>query len=87
MKYVGYASLISEKPLKTSEKRQMAACFNCGRSEDDFPVIVLRLAGHESHVCPQCLPALIHHPDRLTEKLIAAGWQNGTTPSEEHSEQ
>jgi hypothetical protein len=57
-------------------------CLNCGRSEADFPVIVLRLAGHETHICPQCLPALIHHPDRLTEKLIAAGWQSGTPPLE-----
>jgi hypothetical protein len=56
-----------------------ATCLNCGRSENDFPVLVLRLAGHETHICPQCLPALIHHPDRITEKLIEAGW-NGTVP-------
>ena len=51
-----------------------ATCLNCGRSENDFPVLVLRLAGKETHICPQCLPALIHHPDRLNDKLIEAGW-------------
>ena len=57
-----------------------AACLNCGRSEAEFPVLVLRLAGHEVFICPQCLPALIHHPDRLTGTLIAAGWDGETPP-------
>jgi len=52
-----------------------ALCLSCGRSEDDFPLLMLRLAGRETHICPQCLPALIHHPDRLAEKLIAEGWK------------
>lgn len=50
-----------------------AVCLSCGRSEVDFPVLVLRLAHGETYICPQCLPALIHHPDRLTEKLISEG--------------
>ena len=61
-------------------KQQNAACLNCGRTEQEFPVLVLRLAGRETHICPQCLPALIHHPDRLTDKLISAGWQGGSVP-------
>ncbi len=52
----------------------IATCLSCGRSEHDFPVLMLRLAGREANICPQCLPALIHHPDRLTDKLIAEGW-------------
>lgn len=64
----------------SKKEEQGVVCLSCGRSESDFPVIVLRLAGHEAHICPQCLPALIHHPDRLTEKLIAAGWESGTPP-------
>lgn len=62
------------------------ACLSCGRSENDFPVLVLRLAGKEAYVCPQCLPALIHHPDRLTDKLIDAGWSgSGATGKDEHA--
>lgn len=63
-----------------------ATCLSCGRSENDFPVLVLRLAGRETHICPQCLPALIHHPDRLTAKLLDVGWSGtGTPPSDEHA--
>lgn len=69
----------------SKKDQQDVTCLSCGRSEVDVPVIVLRLAGHEVHICPQCLPALIHHPDRLTEKLIAAGWQSGTLPPEGHT--
>ncbi len=60
-------------------KQHSVTCLSCGRSEEDFPVIVLRLAGREVHICPQCLPALIHHPDQLATQLIAAGWQSGGT--------
>ena len=62
------------------EPQPSATCLNCGRSEAEFPVLVLRLAGREVFMCPQCLPALIHHPDRLTDKLIAAGWDGETPP-------
>ncbi len=63
-----------------------AICLSCGRSEDEFPVLVLRLSGREVHICPQCLPALIHHPDRLTEKLLAAGMQPGqNSDHDEHA--
>jgi hypothetical protein len=57
-----------------------ATCLSCGRPETDFPVLVLRLAGKEAYICPQCLPALIHHPDRLTAKLLDVGW-SGPGPS------
>jgi hypothetical protein len=57
-----------------------AACLSCGLSEAEFPVLVLRLAGRELFICPRCLPALIHHPDRLTDRLIAAGWDGKTPP-------
>lgn len=68
----------------SSKDHQHVTCLSCGRSDAEFPVIVLRLGGHEAHICPQCLPALIHHPDRLAEKLIAAGWQSGTFPPAGH---
>jgi hypothetical protein len=48
-----------------------ASCLKCSRSESDVPLVVLQFVGKESYICPQCLPTLIHHPDQLTEKLIA----------------
>ena len=35
-------------------------CFNCGRSEDDGPLLPVRTKGTSTWVCTRCLPALIH---------------------------
>ena len=51
-------------------KPSLACCFQCGATEDDKPLLDLRMAGKSLNICPQCLPALIHHPDRVTEKLL-----------------
>jgi hypothetical protein len=45
------------------------SCLSCAKTELETPLLVLQVAGNAAHICPQCLPALIHHPDRLTEKL------------------
>lgn len=65
-----------------ADPKSVAQCLNCERTEADFPVVVLRLQGREAYICPQCLPALIHHPDRLTEKLLAAAQIQGAPPCE-----
>lgn len=36
------------------------ACFNCGNTEDDVPVLPCRNKGQSLWVCTKCLPALIH---------------------------
>jgi Na+-translocating ferredoxin:NAD+ oxidoreductase RNF subunit RnfB len=35
-------------------------CYNCGRSEDDGPLLPVRVKGSSTWVCTRCLPALIH---------------------------
>jgi Na+-translocating ferredoxin:NAD+ oxidoreductase RNF subunit RnfB len=35
-------------------------CYNCGRSEDDGPLLPVRTKGTSTWVCTRCLPALIH---------------------------
>jgi len=35
-------------------------CFNCGRNEDEVPVLPCRKKGKSIWVCTKCLPALIH---------------------------
>jgi hypothetical protein len=54
-----------------NQKVPAASCFQCGVTENDKPLIDLKMAGKSLNICPQCLPALIHHPDRVTEKLVA----------------
>ena len=47
-------------------------CLNCGRSETDIPLVALRHAGQQAWICSQCLPTLIHQPQRLAGKLDGA---------------
>lgn len=44
-------------------------CLNCGRTEQEVPLVSLRFRGEPRSICPQCLPLLIHHPERLAGKL------------------
>jgi MinD superfamily P-loop ATPase len=46
-----------EAGLRTYEPQH---CFNCGRSEDDGPLLPVRTKGTSTWVCTRCLPALIH---------------------------
>jgi len=45
------------------------ACLNCGRLETEIPLVTLRHNGAQAWICSQCLPILIHHPERLSGKL------------------
>lgn len=47
----------------------MKTCLNCNRSEMDVPLIPLTFQQKEMHICPQCLPALIHKPQSIAAKL------------------
>ncbi len=44
-------------------------CLNCGCSDAEKPLVMLSFGGQPLSICPQCLPVLIHHPERLGEKL------------------
>ena len=46
-----------------------STCLNCGSSEMDQPLITLKFQKNELHICPQCLPTLIHQPFQLADKL------------------
>jgi len=35
-------------------------CFNCGKTEDEVPVLPCRNKGQSLWVCTKCLPVLIH---------------------------
>lgn len=52
-----------------SDTKKAATCFSCKRSDTEVPLVQLRYSSKEIHICPQCLPALIHHFDTLAGKL------------------
>jgi hypothetical protein len=47
----------------------MKTCLNCNRSEQQVPLLVLQFRLDTIHICPQCLPLLIHKPEKLVDKL------------------
>ncbi len=47
-------------------------CFNCQRSEQEAPLLTLHYQGKTLHICPQCLPTLIHKPHLLADRLPGA---------------
>lgn len=49
--------------------RKEIRCLNCGRSEEQVPLLGLAFKGGTVHICPQCLPVLIHKPQQLVDRL------------------
>lgn len=56
----------------TDTLKHTTACLSCGKDEGEIPLVVLQYAGKKIHICPHCLPVLIHHTERLAEKITAA---------------
>ena len=57
-------------------------CINCGKSEQETPLLHLSFKGESKQICGQCLPILIHKPHLLIEKL--PGFIPPATPPHEH---
>ena len=50
----------------------MLTCLNCGRSEEQMPLIHLQYKGERIYLCSGCLPILLHSPAKLAGKLVDA---------------
>jgi Fe-S-cluster-containing hydrogenase component 2 len=50
------------EPIMAEKKANYIAqhCFNCNASEDDRPLLPVRMSGDSTWVCTRCLPSLIH---------------------------
>jgi hypothetical protein len=47
----------------------MNTCLKYTLTEDQFPLLVMQFRCKSVHIYPQCLPLLIHKPERLADKL------------------
>jgi hypothetical protein len=56
---------VSESPISLY-------CLNCKRPETVIPLVNLRYSGIQAWICSQCLPILIHNPQKLTGRLPGA---------------
>jgi len=57
-------------------------CLNCGRNSNEVPLLSLEYRGETYHLCPQCLPVMIHKPHNLAGKLPGA--ENFAPANHEH---
>ncbi len=55
-----------------NETMVSAVCLNCDRSESHVPLLQLRFKGEEILICSQCLPVLIHEPEKLVGRMKGA---------------
>ena len=53
-------------------KKKSPVCLSCGKGEEEIPLLMMQYAGKQVHICPHCLPVLIHHTERLAEKIAEA---------------
>lgn len=60
----------------------MHTCISCERTEKQTPLINLIFNQQSIHICPQCLPILIHHPERLASKF--PGMESKNPSPDEH---
>lgn len=51
------------------KSEEVFSCFNCGRSEEEVPLVTLRYAGNPAWICSQCFPTLIHKPQNLSDNI------------------
>lgn len=54
------------------EIEQKLHCVNCRRTVDEVPLIMLVHRNGQGHICPQCMPILIHEPQAFVGKLSGA---------------
>jgi hypothetical protein len=52
-----------------SSSKSELHCLNCEQSERETPLLHLHFNGDEKWICSQCLPTLIHAPQKLVGKL------------------
>ncbi len=55
-----------------NEPMMVAVCLSCDRSETEVPLLQLRFKGEGILICSQCLPVLIHEPEKLVGRLKGA---------------
>ena len=52
-----------------NRENKMKECFRCAKNDSEVPLITLQYHAMQIFICPQCMPALIHHPEDLIDRL------------------
>ena len=63
-----------------SDQTQLHKCISCNRSEANIPLVSIRFSEIPSWICTQCLPTLIHRPEKLKSKFSNMETKNPVKP-------
>jgi hypothetical protein len=55
-------------------------CISCEVEETRAPLVSIRYAQNPTWICTQCLPTLIHNPDKLQSKFANMNVENPPEP-------
>ncbi len=50
-------------------ENKLNICISCNRDENTIPLVAITYAEQQTWICTQCLPMLIHEPQRLEAKF------------------
>ncbi len=59
-----------------SDNLSTKVCISCNRDENTIPLVSITFAKQATWICTQCLPTLIHEPQRLVEKFKSMDTNN-----------
>ncbi len=65
-----------------TNNNQPNKCINCEREESIVPLVSITFAQNPTWICTQCLPTLIHNPDKLQSKFQDMATDNPAKPEE-----
>ncbi len=64
-----------------SDQNKLNTCISCNRDESVVPLVSITFAQNATWICTQCLPTLIHDPQRLNDKFENMDTENPPEPT------
>ncbi|MEN8192882.1 MAG: hypothetical protein ABFS12_08700 [Bacteroidota bacterium] len=62
------------------EQKQIFNCISCNRDENIVPLVAITYSQTSTWICTQCLPTLIHDPQKLEDKFKDMSVDNPPKP-------
>lgn len=63
-----------------NDQNKINVCISCNRDESVVPLVSITFAQNPTWICTQCLPTLIHDPQKLTDKFNNMNTDNPPEP-------
>lgn len=64
-----------------NDQNKINVCISCNRDESAVPLVSITFAQNPTWICTQCLPTLIHDPQKLTDKFNNMNTDNPPEPT------